>query len=319
MSDEAAEVAALREGAGLWVRAGWGVVRLSDKDRLAFLHKYSTQDVKALAPGAGAYACCLTVKGGMVADLWLLAREHDALVLLAPAAREALPAHLKKYAVFDKVKIEPAADLTIVSLWGPRAEAILGGLLGAPPHGPDLTHATLTWQGAEVVVARDAPAGVPGFDLIAPAAAAATLEQRLLEAGARRVSAAAVDVLRVQAGWPLFGVDLDERTLPLEAGLEAKAISFTKGCYIGQEVVARVAHRGHVNRLLSAFTLSALPERAPVAVVKDGKEVGTLTTLARSPTLGPIALGFVHRKHNEAGTTFDAGGAVATLATLPLG
>lgn len=316
------EYAALREGAGLWDRGAWGLLRFTGPDRLSFLNKYCTQEVKALAVGKGAYACCLTVKGGMVADLWVLAREEDALVLVTPAARLTLLQHLSKYALFDKVKLAPADDLAVLTLWGPRAPEVAAAVFGAGtvPEG-ELAHAPVVWSGQPVQVVRDLLPGLRGVDLIAPRDAAPALADALVAAGARPVGSDALEQARVEDAFPLFGVDLDERTIPIEAGLEARAISFTKGCYIGQEVIARISHRGHVNRMLAGVRLSALPERTPAPLLRDGKEIGALTSAVRSPRAGgPAGLCIIHRKHADPGTTLEVGpgGPTATVVALPL-
>ncbi|MCO5171610.1 MAG: aminomethyl transferase family protein [Planctomycetes bacterium] len=319
--DEAAEYAALREGAGLWDAGAWGVLRFSGPSRLSFLHKYCTQDVKDLAPGAGAYGCCLTVKGGMVADLRALAREDDALVLVPPAARAALPQHLAKYALFDKVTIAPADDLTLLGLHGPRAAEVAGAVLGPTPEGGPWSHAARAWSGHAVQVALAPLGALPGLHLVVPRDAAPGLADALVAAGARPVGSAALEQVRVEEGVPLFGVDLDERTIPIEAGLEAQGISFTKGCYIGQEVIARIAHRGHVNRTLAAVRLAAPPAAAQAPLLRDGKEVGAVTTWARSPRAGAlVGLALLHRKHADPGTTLEAGpgGPAATVIALPV-
>ncbi|MBX3472482.1 MAG: folate-binding protein YgfZ [Planctomycetes bacterium] len=320
--DEAAEYAALREGAGLWDAGAWGVFRFAGPSRLSFLHKYCTQDVKDLAPGAGAYGCCLTVKGGMVTDLRALAREDDALVLVTPAGRAPLPQHLTKFALFDKVTIAPADDLTLLGLHGPRAAAVAAAALGAPaPEGPPWTHAAVPWSGGPVQVAVAPLGGVAGLHLVVARDAAPALADALVAAGARPVGSAALEQVRVEEGVPLFGVDLDERTIPIEAGLEAQAISFSKGCYLGQEVIARIAHRGHVNRVLAAVRLAGDPAAAQVPLLRDGKEVGAVTTWARSPRAGAaVGLGLLHRKHADPGTPLEAGagGPTATVVTLPV-
>lgn len=319
--DPGLEYAALREGAGLWDRGAWGLLRFTGPDRLTFLNKYCTQEVKTLAVGAGAYACCLTVKGGMVADLWVLAREDDALVLVTPAARATLLPHLSKYALFDKVKLAPADDLAVVTLWGPRAAEVAAAVLGAAAPEGELAHAARAWAGQQVQVVRDLLPGLRGVDLIAPRDAATALADALVAAGARPVGSDALEQARVEDAFPLFGVDLDERTIPIEAGLEARAISFTKGCYIGQEVIARISHRGHVNRTLAGVRLSALPERTPAPLLREGKEVGALTSVVRSPRVGgPAGLCLLHRKHADPGTLLEVGpgGPTATVVALPL-
>ncbi len=317
------EYTALREGAGMWDGGGWGVLRFAGQDPLGFLHKYVTQDVKGLAAGQGAYGCCLTVKGGMVSDLRALAREGEVLVVVPPAGRDALPQHLAKYAMFARVTITLAADLTLIGLRGPRALEVARAVLGAAvPDGPEHAHAALPWASTTVIAAVARLGGLPGLDLLVAPDLSPALADALVAAGARPTGSEALDQVRVEEGAPLFGVDMDERTIPIEAGLEGRAISFTKGCYIGQEVIARVAHRGHVNRALSAVRLDAPPPGpAPLPLVREGKEVGAATTIARSPRAGAwVGLGLLHRKHGEVGTRLQLGadGPAATVVGLPI-
>ncbi len=342
----AAEAAALREGAGLWFRDGWGVTRVVGRDGLRFLHKNTSQDVAGLAPGRGARACALTVKGALVGDLRLLAREGDLLLLTAPAARTALVEHLARFALFDDVRFEDLAApgapgaLVWLSLWGPRAAAVVEAALGAGPPTDDLAHVAVDLAARGLV--EDTPAGPAtlvrddevghGCDVLAPAGARGALEAALVAAGAVVVGPAAVQQARVRAGVPWYGVDMDAETLPLEVGLERRSISFTKGCYVGQEVVARVAHRGHVNRHLVRLRLDAPPAALPVAIVRDdgpgdgpgagpagGKPVGRVTSWAPGPDGAPEGLGLLHRKHAAPGAVVRLadGGAATVVERLP--
>lgn len=306
--DPAAEYAALREGAAVWVRAGWEVLRLSGGDPVEFLHKYVTQEVRR-RPGQGAYGCVLTLKGGLVCDAWLLVGEGEVLALLPPGASEPARAHLRKYALLARVKLEPTAQV-VVSVWGPAAAARCAAVLGSlPPLDEELDHAPVEVDGAPLRVVRDGAFGAPGYDLLVPAERAPALLDALVAAGARPVGAEAIEQVRVEAGVPLFGVDMDESTIPIEAGLEARAISYTKGCYLGQEVIARIAHRGRVNRHLRGLRFVGECD-VPAPLFLGEKEVGQLTSLVRSPRLGGAALGLglVHRKGLEPGAALRVGG-----------
>jgi len=318
------DYAALREGAGLFPLEGWSVHRATGGDRLDFLQKYCTQDVAGLEPGAGAYACCLTVKGAMVGDFWLLVRADDALLLVSPGARERLFAHLGKYALFDDVEFADASgELAPWALWGPRAAAVLEAAGATPPAAP-LAHGPLALGGADVVCARNDRVDGPGFDLLLPVGSEEAAADALVAAGAARVGPAAVEQVRIEAGTPLYGVDMTEATIPLEAGLEERAISYDKGCYIGQEVIARIHHRGRVNRHLVAFELpeDGAPE-LPVGVFSDKKQVGRIGSAARSPRLDgrPVGIGILHRKHAEPGTELHLGatdGPAVRVRSLPI-
>lgn len=314
---------ALRNGAGLWDRSAWHLRRFTGEGRLEFLHKYTTQEVR-VDPGRGAYACCLTVKGAMKGDLWVYVRSDDLLVVTTAAAAAGLFKHLGRYALFDKVTMtDLAEESTLRSVWGPRAGAAIASLVGA-----DLTdlahleHRTLEHGGHELVVARNDLADTPGWDLILPLAAAAPFEAALLDAGAVRVDEEAIAQVRIEAGIPLFGADMGEATIPIEAGLEARAINYDKGCYIGQEVIARIHHRGRVNRHLLGFRIDADQVETPSALIAGEKEAGQLTSVVHSPRLGGalIGIGIIHRKYMEPGTELrvgDADGPLATVCSLP--
>lgn len=295
--DPQAEARALVEGAGLWERGEWGLRRFVGEGRVQFLHNYLTQEVR-LEAGRAAYACALTVKGALVTDLWVLLREQDALAIVPPAGAERLSEHLRKYALLARVTIEPAeGERALLTLSGARAAAVLAAALGEGPLPESGTHVARAWGDGELVVARLDPLGGPGYDLLAPRAGLVALLDALAAAGAQPAGQAAADARRVEAGIPLFGVDMDEGTLPPEAGLEARAVSFTKGCYIGQEVIARVTHRGRVNRHLRRLELEGdEPLALPAPVFVGEKEVGAITTCARAADGRWVGLGIVHRK-----------------------
>lgn len=319
--DPQAEAHALREEAGLWDRSDWGLRRFVGEGRVQFLHNYLTQEIR-LEPGRAAYACALTVKGALVTDLWVLLREQDVLAIVPPAGAERLGEHLRKYAMLARVTIEPAeGERALVTLAGARAAAVLAAALGEGPLPAEVgAHLARDWSGGELTVARLDPLGGPGYDLIAPRAELARLLDALVSAGARPTGGAAVDALRVEAGIPLFGVDMDEGTLPPEAGLEARAVSFTKGCYIGQEVIARVTHRGRVNRHLRRLELEGdAPLALPAPLFAGEKQVGAITTCARTASGRWVGLGIVHRRAEPGGRVHvGAPAADRTAAVLAL-
>ena len=296
---------AAHEGAALWDRSRWSLRALPREAGLPFLHKFLTQDVATLAPGQGRYACCLSTKGGLKADLWLYVGAEQVWLLCAPEAEESLYSHLGRYARLSRVAFEDLADShAALSVWGPQAAAGLKGLSQGLRAGPDLpSEGEVAWGsegGAPFAIARNDLAGVPGYDLLLPAAQAQELVEALAAFGAQPLEGEALDSLRIEAGLPLYGVDLDEKTIPIEAGLEARAISYDKGCYTGQEVIARIKHRGKVNRHLRAFSFLERVD-LPAPLFAGAKQVGSVTTLASSPRLGGlIGLGLIHRKHLEA-------------------
>ncbi len=324
-ADEATEYTALREGAGVWVRDAWHLRRVTGADRLEFLHKYCTQEVR-VEPGQGVYGCVLTIKGAMLGDLWVFVREDDLLIVTPPAATAGLFKHLSRYALFDKVSLDDvSSERLLISVWGPKARTALDALgVPSPAGDAQLMHCTGEWEGGELLVARNDFAGLPGWDLIAPSEQAVSLLDALSNASARPVSDAVVEQLRVEAGVPLFGSDLGESTIPLEAGLGDRAISFDKGCYMGQEVIARISHRGRPARHLCGVRFPAATEAKslplPMPLLVGEKEVGQLTSCVHSPRLDAlIGLATIRRKHVEPGTELKAGsqGPLATVCELP--
>ncbi|RMG16894.1 MAG: aminomethyl transferase family protein [Planctomycetota bacterium] len=324
-SDVEADLEALRAGAAWVDRSAFHLRRFVGAGRVSFLHKYCTQEVRR-APGEGAYGCVLTVKGGLLGDLTVYLREDDLLALCPEAAAEGIYRHLGKYALFDDVRMEDlSAEWAVRGLWGPGARELLAAFFAEEPPAVPYAHRTHVRSEGAVVLARNDAFGLIGWDLIGPREVVAACEEALCAAGARRVGPEAVNVVRVEEGVPLYGVDLDAKTLPLEAGLVEKAVSYEKGCYLGQEVVARATHRGRVNRHLRGVVLEAAVEvPAPVRAEGEEKELGRITSAARSPRRGgaPVGMGLLHRKVAAEGTRVRVGpeevpGVVCSLPFAP--
>jgi len=196
-----------------------------------------------------------------------------------------------------------------------------GNLRTSWPASPSLDAARDGGPGSSVIVTRAAGTGEPGFDLYVESARGGELRRALIEAGAAEVDADTAEAIRIEAGVPLFHRDMDEETIPLEAGIESRAISFSKGCYVGQEVIIRVLHRGHgrVARRLVGLRLEGDVVPPAGARIRAGdREIGEVTSSTRSPALQtPIALGYVHRDFVEPGTKVTLDGATAEVVTLP--
>jgi len=241
--------------------------------------------------------------------------------------KEKIIDHLNRYLVADEVEIaDRSEEYATLSLQGPKAEALLQEILGPCdlPAQPK-QHAMVTLGGAAVCVVRDSHLGETGFDLIIPAASLADSARSLSEAGqsftAAWVGEHAQDILRVEAGIPRYGIDFSEENLLLEVGLE-QAVSFNKGCYLGQEVVERIRSRGHVNRKLCGLLLEGQqPAQAGDPLRANGKEVGHITSSVLSPRLKrPIALGYLNKDFWRPGTELSARGdgtIHATVSALP--
>jgi folate-binding protein YgfZ len=281
---------AARERAVVADRSERGRVVVTGKDRTDFLQGMLTQDVKALAPGQALPAALLNAKGHVLALLRVVHRGDHHLLDTEPGLAEKVRAALDRYVITE--------DVTLTD-----ASATLGHLLVA---GPDAPRA-LAAAGVQGAIALPGSEAGPGaLEVFAPAADLPRLARALAGAGAQPIGPEALEVLRVEAAAPRYGVDLDEANLPQEASLEP-AISFTKGCYVGQEVVIRIHHQGHVNRRLVALDVEGReppPRGAPLA--RDGKDVGRLTSAVWSPGLGRVvALGYVARGHDASGTALS--------------
>ena len=303
--DAAAEYAAACSGVGLIDRSGTGVVRVTGRDRAAFLHAMLSNDVKALAPGQGCRATLLDVHGKIQVMVVVLALDEQILMLTPPGRAAATIEGLDRYLFSEKAYLEDVtAELGFLLLAGPGAPALAETLSGAPVPTAPWAHVAAAIDGAAVrLISGGRETGLPEVWIAAPADAAARLAQRVRDGGARPIGLDALESLRIEAGTALYGHDADETVLLPEIPL-ADLVSYSKGCYIGQEVVVRIRDRGHVNRHLVGLVLEGRdvpPRGAPVVV--DGADVGRVTSAAWSFGLErPVALGFVRRQHAAADT-----------------
>lgn len=315
--DPAAEYAAAREGAALLDLSERGLLAVTGPQRQKFLNALLSHELLQRPAGQGCLAALMDVKGHLQVLLRALVTD-DSVLLEMPAERLApVEATLLHYKVAAPVRFAQR-PVAVLGLVGPRAAELLAGLgaevsgLGPEAH----TGATLPGGQARVARASDLPGG---FVLQALPEGRAELWAALLAAGARPVGGAALDALRVEQGLPWYGRDVGEENLLHETGLVALCHSPRKGCYLGQEVVARLEARGgNVNRALRGLRLEA-PVQDGAELHAGGEGVGRVTTAALSPRLGPIALAYVHRNHFAPGTRLDAAGVPATVASLPLG
>jgi folate-binding protein YgfZ len=286
-------------------------------DAADFLQGQVTNDVLALGPGHGCYAALLDPKAHITADMRILSAGPAALWLdTEPETLAAMLAHLRMYKIGRQVEIaDRTSERAILSLLGPAAAEVAARATGVPVPRPEHDWVEAEAGGAAVRAAATAA----GVDLLGPAAAASRLRAALLEAGAVEVGEEAAEVLRVEQGIPRYGVDMDSGNLPGEAGIVERAVSFTKGCYIGQEPVARMYHRGRPNRHLRGLRLEpGVVTGTPL--LAGEREVGRVTSVAESPRLGPIGLAIV-RREVEPGERVAVGtaGASATVVELPFG
>jgi tRNA-modifying protein YgfZ len=321
--DPAAEYEAARHGCAIVERRDRRFLRAHGRDPVRMVQGLISNDIAGMTADRAVYATVLTPKGKMVADVRVLRRGADLLLETAARASEPLSAHLKKFvpplfARFDDAQ----AQWTVLTLLGPDASRRIHEVLGVTPSDDIDAACDAIIDEQPVIVVTTSHVDVPGFDIIAAAPVGEALWTRFTAAGCTPAGQATLDVLRIEAGTPVWGAELTENTIPLEAGLRERAISETKGCYTGQEVIIRILHRGHVNWHLRGVLLgdASAPARETPLVKADGKPVGRITSSAWSPTHGQtIALAYV-RREVEPGTSLFLGepaGRAAMIVALP--
>lgn len=302
---------ALREGAGVVDRSERGKLTVRGSDAADYLQGQLTNDVEALAPGEGCYAALLDRKGHLQADARVLRlAEGELWIDTEPVAAERLRRHLETYKIGRQVELaDVSGEHAILSVIGPGAAEICGTGPLRPEHAHRELEVSGIWGRA---VATDV-----GVDLICAAGDAGALSAALAGAGAVEVSEAAAEILRVESGRPRYGAEMSEATMPAEAGIVERAVSFTKGCYIGQEPVARLHHKGKPNRHLRGLRLEAPVESGSPIRLGD-RDVGRVGTACVSPALGPLALAVI-RREAEPGDRVAVGedGTGAQVVELP--
>jgi folate-binding protein YgfZ len=301
----------LREECGLVDRSERGKLLVTGPEAAEYLQGQLTNDTEAIEPGEGLYAALLDRKGHMQADMRVLrpGEGTDLWLDLEPEGLEAARRHLGMYKIGRDVDVVDAtAERAILSLIGPRAVEVAGS---APL--PENSCEEVTIGGAECLAVGTAA----GIAVFVPTAERDRVHAALLSAGAVEVSAEAAEILRIESGRPRFGAEMGTETMPAEAGIVEAAVSFTKGCYIGQETVARLHYKGKPNRHLRGLKLSA-PARPGAPLQLGEKEVGTLGSAAVSPAFGPIGLAIL-RREAEPGATLAVGedGVTAEVVALP--
>lgn len=322
--DPAGEQRAVRSGAGLVDRSPAGKAVVTGRDRAAFLQGMLSNDVKSLQPGQGCAAAFLDAHGKVMALLEVYALEDRLLLALPPGLTEKTLQLLDHYLISEKAYFEPADEAWVIpAVLGPAAGDVLHRALGLETAPGTHQHVEVEREGARVRVVESGWPGLPAYDCWTAPGHGVAVWAALRAAGAAPVGAEAQEALRIEAGVPRYGHDVDEAVILPETRLE-HVVNYTKGCYIGQEVVARVKYRGHVNRALTGLVLAGDHVPAPGArVMAGGKDVGRVTSAARSVAMGgPIALGYVRREHLEPGSEVEvadgAAVAAARVAALPL-
>jgi tRNA-modifying protein YgfZ len=319
------------EGVILFDRSDRARIEVSGPDRAKFLHNLTTNEVKRLAPGRGCEAFVTSLQGKTIGYIILLAADDRIIVRADPGGMELSLPHLRKYGVFDDVAIEDRSEATFeLHLVGEAVDELVHHAGGHPPEVADYSHATSELGGRPVRLVRESPAGRAGLTVIGDRADQDEVIRTLRTAGQSGQvylpKEGVYEALRIEAGTPVFGRDVTEKNLPQEFGRDDRAISFVKGCYLGQETVARIDAVGHVNQILKGLAFEpGTPCPAPGSALEaDGKRVGAITSAVESPWRGhPVALGLIRTGFAAAETVLkvaiegEGPPAVATVRDLP--
>jgi folate-binding protein YgfZ len=322
-ADSALAYAAARRRSASLDRSDRGRLVVSGADRAAYLQGLLTNDIVALKAGEGCYAAYLTAQGRMIADVYVYELGDVILLTMAAGVKDVVLAKLDQFIFSEDVQLGDVTNtFSQMGIVGPDAASVVARLVAGttlealsalPEHGN---------LRASAIVTRVRDAGEPGYDVYLDRTQAPAFMADAAESGVTALDGPAAEALRIESGVPLFGRDMDEETIPLEAGIEGRAISFTKGCYVGQEVIIRVMHRGHgrvARKLVGLLVMNGDQVPAPGAVVRSAdREIGHVTSAAWSPRMGrPIALGYVHRDFVEPGVAVSVDGLAAQVVALP--
>jgi folate-binding protein YgfZ len=308
-------------------RSDRGRIVVSGADRRSYLQGLLTNDITALSAGRGCYAAYLTAQGRMIADLHVYELGDVILMTMAGDVKDTVMAKLDQFIFAEDVQLGDVtsafAQVAVVGPDGSRVlERVVSGVNAAaldalPEHG----NVRALFAGGAAILVRSVDLGEPGFDLFVERPQAAELRAALAVSGVEPLDAATADAIRIESGVAQFHRDMDEDTIPLEAGIESRAISLTKGCYVGQEVIIRVLHRGHgrvARRLVGIVFGGAQVPAAGLTIRSGDREIGQVTSSTWSPAMQkPIALGYVHRDFVEAGTSVAVDGVEGRIAALP--
>jgi folate-binding protein YgfZ len=288
---------ALRHGAGLLDLSARGRIVARGRDRARLLHNLTTNEVKKMTPGSACYAFLLSPQGRIQADLYLNCFAEHFLIDTEPELREKALQHIKRYIIADQVELDDVTDATAcIGVEGPGAAAILTQA-GVPVPG-DYQHAA--W--GDSTVAGITSTGQPGVRIYCAASEAAAILAKLEAAGAKPVSVEDARIVRIENGKPRYGEDIVEKSLPQETQ-QMHAVSFTKGCYLGQEIVERIRAQGHVNKKLVRLEIAGTePPPTGTKALANGAEAGAITSAAYSPASGHVAaMGYLRTQFADAG------------------
>jgi folate-binding protein YgfZ len=316
LSDSPQEMTALLAGCGVH-KLDHALISLTGRDRVRWLNGMVSNNVRDLAVGHGVYAFVLNAQGQIQGDLYIFNRGESLLLEIARAQVETLLPLLRRYIIMDKVEVEDLSDkLAVIGIAGPKSVEVLGalGLSSGDTAALELTEGR--WKEVGITLVRGDNPCVPNYELWVPTEHADSLCNAVLEPGAQEVTDDALETFRILCGIPKVSQDIRERTLPQETGQE-RALSFTKGCYIGQEIVERIRARGSVHRTFVGFEVEG-PASSGTKIQYEGKDVGEITSVASAPLKQKrLALGYMRKDAMLPDRTFAAGDAVIRAVPLP--
>ncbi len=316
-----AQYEALVSGSGISLLAGRTIIDVTGADRTQFLQSFTTNDIKKLAPGRGCEAFVTSSQGKTLGHVLIFCEAEKYVLNTTPGQAASLVGHFERYVITEDVQfIDRTAESCDLLLAGLKAIVVLQAASDGSVPSELLSHAAATIGGRAAIVRRVEYAGPIAYFVQASVNDAASITAALSAAGAVACDAAAIEAARLEAGAPLFGSDITPENLPQEVARDNRAISFTKGCYLGQETVARIDAIGHVNRLLVGLKFSGgqLPQSG-LALLADGQQVGHVTSAAWSPRLGgPLALGYLRRMHAKPATQLASELGPVEVVKLPL-
>jgi folate-binding protein YgfZ len=313
------EFDALLHGCGISELSWRAKLAVTGRDRVRWLNGMVTNNIRDLAQGRGVYAFLLNPQGHILGDLYAYHRGESLLLDTDRSQLEKLSSSLKRYIIMDKVELSTPTDLSSISVIGPKSLEILSRIGASLPELEPLQLVEIELLGIPVTVVRQDTPGVESYELWLNPGEVPRLWKALLETGATAAGTEAFEMLRVAAGIPVYGQDIRERDLPQETAQE-RALNFSKGCYIGQEIVERIRSRGAVHRNFSGLRIDGAVPVPGTKIQSDNKEVGEITSstsLPLSDGAAVIALGYVRREAGGEGKQVQVAGSRATLATLP--
>ena len=319
--DRDAQYKSLTAGAGFVDLSDRTQIELTGEDRAKFLHSFCTNDILVLAPGEGCEAFLTDVKGRILGYVFVFCGGDSLIMETVPGQTAALIEHLDRYLIREQVLLHDRTDeFGELLLSGQESESLITKLVESHVPKRPLEHVDVRLAGCRVWLRRVPLTGPVSFLIGCPAGDVQSVAHALQDAGAAACGADALETARIEAGSPFYGQDVTSGNFPQEVNRDAPAVNFKKGCYLGQETVARIDALGHVNRKLAGVRFGG--ERVPAAgteLLVDGKTVGHVTSAAHSPRLeAPLALAYVRRGHNEPGAKLSSPAGNAEVITLPL-